>query len=416
MVRGHVLVAAAFAALFPSSAMRTMGKEGEQGILAVSANGTGPLTGPPEATFKGCTCKSDCSAQGWDFKCDACDISDCGQPFWQNTDICKYSENLDFENQSFEEKAAYFWEKILADDTPASGYPNVLSIFQTSMITSFDNHKDEMPAGRVKCIHTIGSICPFDLKISHSKYTGLLGPGVQKGFIRMGSAADYSNGGLTPGLGFKFVRTGVHSAGFVALHSLDLGQSWNFFKNNMSNHIAAPTGVTAVIAKKFNQASRCAPQVGLSDVAKYAQDGTKFDKPRFPFKLFLVPQVTTPETKKTPKDVHDEMRAFKVGTSLFKVYACDAPAGDELQPTEGGLEKACGSPSELGDIVTTSQCVTSAYGDAKFHIRHQRIEEDWQLEPSFLSGYDAAKACGVDEVSPTPPQNCGDMLDTDFDF
>mmetsp|Transcript_84106 Transcript_84106/g.218951 ORF Transcript_84106/g.218951 Transcript_84106/m.218951 type:complete len:106 (-) Transcript_84106:99-416(-) len=65
-----------------------------------------------------------------------------------------------------------------------------------------------------------------------------------------------------------------------------------------------------------------------------------------------------------------------------------------MTPTDGGLEKACGDPILLGAMVTTSHCTTSTYGDDKFHIRHQRIEEDWQLEPSYLSTDDAAQACG----------------------
>ena len=98
---------------------------------------------------------------------------------------------------------------------------------------------------------------------SASHYTGLFQPGSVHGFIRLGSAASYSNGGLTPGLGLKFPRTGQPSGNYVALHSLDLGQSWNFFAYNVSNHISPPVGATAILAKKFNQASQCAPQVPL---------------------------------------------------------------------------------------------------------------------------------------------------------
>lgn len=33
-------------------------------------------------------------------------------------------------------------------------------------------------------------------------------------------------------------------------------------------------------------------------------------------------------------------------------------------------------------------------GDTKFFIRHQPIEDDWLLQPDFLTQYDAPKACG----------------------
>lgn len=154
-----------------------------------------------------------------------------------------------------------------------------------------------------------------------------------------------------------------------------------------------------MLVKKFNQASNCGPQVGLSDMARYSQDGTKHDDPKFPFKLFLVPSkdVQTPNSKKTVDDVIAEMSAFRVGTTLYTVYACGKAAGPhERQPTIGGVELACASAFKLGDMVTTSKCTGSAYGDKAFHIRHQPIEEDWTLDPNILKqeGYDAAQVCG----------------------
>jgi len=359
-----------------------------------------PQPDPGQGTFRGCKCKTYCGPDATDaFNCDFCRTHDgCGHfSLLGHWDYCVYPKDADFDGQGYKAKIDYFWGKITADSNRVSKYPNVLGIVGESIQTSFDNWKEEMPAGRKKYIHTIGSICKFSLQITgESPYTGLLGPGTQEGFIRMGSAADYSNGGLTPGLGFKFARTGAPSGGFVALHSLDLGQSWNFFKYNQSNHISPPTGVTKAIALKFNQASQCAPQVGLSDLARYSQDGTEHSPPKFPFKLFLIPSqaVQTPDTKKTPDQVHAEMAAFPVGTTLYTAYACESALGDEMKPTDGGLEKACGSPLKLGEMVTTSQCTTSAYGDAKFQIRHQRVEEDWALRPEFLQQYDAKKACG----------------------
>jgi len=278
-----------------------------------------------QMTYQGCKCKSYCGPDATDaFNCDFCRTEhSCGHfSLLGSWDYCVYPQDDSFEAQNYQTKVDYWWGKITADDSRASKYPNVLGITTESIQTSFDNWKDEMPAGREKYIHTIGSICKFNLDITNaSPYTGLLGPGNQEGFIRMGSAADYNNGGLTPGLGFKFARTGVQSANFVALHSLDLGQSWNFFKYNQSNHISPPQGATKALALKFNQASQCAPQVGISDLARYSQDGTEHNPPNFPFKLFMVPgeDVQMDESAKTPDEVHAAMANFQVGTKLFTV-------------------------------------------------------------------------------------------------
>merc|ERR1719412_2235245 len=244
-----------------------------------------------------------------------------------------------------------------------------------------------MPAGREKYIHGIGAVCKFDLQIAGgSPYTGLFKEGKQEGFIRMGSAVAFDSNGLTPGIGIKFTRSNIHSGNYVALHALDF-KTWNFFANNYSNHIPPPTGATAILANKFNQASNCAPQVGLSDMAKFSQDGTEHDKPVFPFKLFLVPgsEVQQNDTPKTVEEFKNEMRSINVGTTLYTVWACRKATGNEVAPTSGTVEEACGEPFKLGDMVTTSECTSSVYGDKQFHIRHQPVEEDWAADSKILS-------------------------------
>merc|ERR1740123_1325361 len=89
---------------------------------------------------------------------------------------------------------------------------------------------------------------------------------------------------------------------------------------------------------------------------------------------------------------------------------------DELLPTEN-LEDSCGGAMLLGALKTASKCTTSWYGDASFHIRHQRIEEDWQLEPSYMkmADYDANIACNAQVDARGAPPKCGmdAMLSTD---
>ena len=379
-------------------------------VIALVA-GTAAAQGPMTSTMSGNKCKSDCSSSVSDaFKCDSCSTG------FLKKEHCVYPGNTSFEAQGFESKSSYFWEKITQDPQRMNEYPNVLKVVTQSAQPTFYNNGDEMPSGRVKAIHGIGVVCPFKMdNAAESPYTGLFEPGHQEGFVRMGSAVALSNGGLTPGLGIKFPRTGQLSGNYVALHSLDFGQSWNFFASNLSNHIAPPSNnlQQQVIVKKFNQASNCAPQVGLSDMARYSQDGKEHDSPKFPFKLFLVPseEVQTPATEKTVDQVNAEMTSFPVGTTLYTVYTCGKAVGDEMTPTVGSVETACGAPLKLGAMVTTDKCTSSAYGDKSFHIRHQPVEEDWQVDPSILkqSGYNAGKACGWGESEDniaTPPARC----------
>ena len=62
----------------------------------------------------------------------------------------------------------------------------------------------------------------------------------------------------------------------------------------------------------------------------------------------------------------------------------------------------------LGDMVTTTECTTSAFGDAKLFFRHQRVEEDWQLRPEWMSQLDGERDCGFASIDPDPPSKCSE--------
>ena len=373
------------------------------------------FAGETYTTMEGCTCLDDspCWARsGEGSQCDTCYTKDgCGR--WAlggRWDYCDYRPSTveSWNSQSFQSKTDYYWERITANTTRYPEFPLLSNVF-SSVITSFDNFRPEMPARREKLIHTVGSICKFDLQISSSSpYTGLLAPGLQTGFIRLGSAAEPGSDGLTPGLGLKLPRNGVPDGSFVMLNDLGSSGSWNFFLKNMSNHLAPASGFLAILAKKFEEASQCPYQVGLSDLAKYSQDGTQHT-PRFPFKLMMIanPAIKTGANGENLDAVHAEMDALPVGTTLYSVYACAEAAGDEM--TKPGDLSSCGKPLLLGDLTTSSQCTTSWYGDASFHIRHQRIEEDWQLEPDYMrqGSYDVNQACGKAVTADGAPAKCG---------
>merc|ERR1719414_2740440 len=276
----------------------------------------------PDTTVKGCVCKSGCKAKLLNglHRCDECKTKGkCGT--WALTgrwDYCNYAPVDSYKRLSYKAKMDKMWAKVIADksfEEPKA--TDTIGGFTESMMTVFDNYKPEMPKGRKKVIHMVGSMCKIDLKINkNSPYTGLLGHGTHRGLIRIGTAV-VSEEGLTPGLGFKFPRTGRHSGDFVTLNSLEIGQSWNFFASNMSTHIAPPEGAAAIaLARKFEQASQCATQVGLRDFTTYSQSGKRASKPNYPFKLYMV-------------------------------YGCSKPSGPEIDPMAGGL-LSCGGAEMIG--------------------------------------------------------------------
>ena len=118
-------------------------------------------------------------------------------------------------------------------------------VFTESMDPTLDQEGDEMSKGamfgtRTKYIHTVGALGKTEWKsIGNHPYTGIF-TGATQGYTRMSIAAEPNEKELQtiPGIGVKFLRDGMDSANFVAMYALDGQESWNFFKNDFSNHIA----------------------------------------------------------------------------------------------------------------------------------------------------------------------------------
>jgi len=190
--------------------------------------------------------------------------------------------------------------------------------------------------------------------------------------IRMGSALAMTMGKIFPGVAVKLLRSGVRSANFVALVAGPTNEDYNFFARNFSTQATPPKALVAL--NKFQQASDCINQVGLSDVCKYDQDGSMVASPRFPFELLFAPaDVKFPTEKITAEELLQQLTSMAVGTRLFDVYTYSSPSAKQ----RGALEK-------LGTLTTTSKCVTSLFGDNKLFFRHQRMEEDFSLRPEWI--------------------------------
>ena len=304
-------------------------------------------------------------------------------------DKCLYldSSKPDYLASTWQEKQFQLWEQITSDQEIGE-YPEggATALVKKSVRTSFEDEWDVMPAGRLKYIHSVGGVCPFVVKLADSPYTGLLKSGEVHGLIRMGSAGPFTtDSGLVPGAGIKFLRSGRTSANFVALNQLGPmdTSSYNFFKVPLRNHL--PDDLTIPLAiglKKFCQAQKCPSKVGISDVAKYDQDGNQVEKPIFPFKLTFEPtgEVNFRDEYSELPEFTAQFKDIVAGTNLYTLKAHVSP--DDI---EGSVV--------LGQVTTTEACVTSKFGDERLFFQHQSIEEDKsQAPPEWTAGYDAE--CG----------------------
>ena len=96
--------------------------------------------------------------------------------------------------------------------------------------------------------------------------------------------------------------------------------------------------------------------------------------PNWPFRVRLVPN----DPCGFPADWHGPFHenltngCIPPGTRLFDVHALDKPEA------LGGEEKL------IGKIYTTSEMVTSIYGDTRLFFRHKRFEEDLEARPNWV--------------------------------
>jgi len=341
----------------------------------------------PQTTIMGCQCTSECQSHIRDgFNCDTCSTENCGKRGIRGRyDFCVYPPNKDYEYQSLEKKMDYLWTKVDADHTPGK-YPSALGGFTESVQTSFDLYSDEMTAGRQKVIHSVGSVCKFNLKIAgDSPFTGVLkANNVARGLVRMGSALPVDlKSGVVPGIGVKFLRSNVPSGNLVALYSLAPlpDNSYNFFEKTLSNHIGPAEGLAPkVLGKKFEQKSSCITMVGLSDICKFDNDGKQTDAVEFPFELtFKSNVVQFPSTPITQDKLNEQLGSIAGGTDLFEVKYRADPKSD---------------PRVLGTMTTDGPCVLSKFGDASLFFRHQLVEEDWELQPTWPGYLVGERDCG----------------------
>jgi len=307
-------------------------------------------------------------------------------------DYCTYEPDARYEHQTAQAKYEMLMEK--AGHGGSGSYPATLSVLTETLGESvrltFDSNSDTFPQKRDKTIHSIGVVggIKFESAGGHP-YQGLF-KGAEHGMVRFSSAKQPDSSGVTPGMGLKFFRDGRRSANFVSMYSLD-GQpctDGDFFQHEWSNHIPMTDNFgLKIIAAKFWQASYCPLMVGLSDMASEA-DGVAPAPGTFPFQLVFKPVVSSPCSCNDYSACLSNLASISPGTKLFDVEARGSPGA---------------STQHIGTISLTSHLQQSQWGDEKFFIQHQNMEDDFAIHPEWLAALDLKNQCGMDCASDTRP-------------
>jgi len=241
---------------------------------------------------------------------------------------------------------------------------NALKFSFEDMSTTFDRISDDLPKGRKKYIHPLGTVsgAQFVPTASHS-YTGMF-KGADSCLIRLSLASDPSKGGFTPAMAMKcFADGNTPSANFIAMFSLDgQGTNYNIFQNTFSNIIAPPTGTVMKSLEDvtFRRASRCPPWLSLHQFAALDQLGNQESPVSHPVEIWLVPGDIQFPTK-DDRDFRNDLATVPVGSTLWTV---------EISDTKGGKR------SPFGKIVTTTKFVASSWADDVLFFQHTPGEVD----------------------------------------
>jgi hypothetical protein len=290
---------------------------------------------------------------------------------WFGDDCCSGKK---WQANSAQFKLATLWENIIDNLKPAS-WPGVKLglLFAESMDPTFDRIADDLPWDRSKLIHSVGNHAQAKWvanSVAQAKYTGIFKSGGKYAIVRLSPAAEPEPDkgtdpskcdpqcGFVPGLSLKVLRSGVLSANLFSMYSLVGQPSFDFFKNNFTNHPPLDCddihGSLKLLYMKFKSASNWPTMLGLSQFAMYDENGVLSDPPMFPYQLWFVPNPNLtamfpdqPAPGWTDATLAAQLASIPEGTVLYTIFALENP----WDPAE-----------EIGSLQTTSNFTTSHWG------------------------------------------------------
>ncbi|MEW6491093.1 MAG: hypothetical protein AB1589_00880 [Cyanobacteriota bacterium] len=289
----------------------------------------------------------------------------------------------DYESWSASQKQDFLWQNRILESKyeklPPLQKIDVPGLFLTFLKIKMDRLSDEAPIGWKKAIHAHGSVAKVKfIPTPDTPFTGLF-KGADYGLLRLSVTGDPSDRGFAPGLALKLLVDGKPSENVSALVSLSgQGENYNFFANEMSNIVPVeqkfgPKFINLI----FRRTSKFPTKLYLQGFGQIDQHGNRESNPDYPWQIFLVPNANVQFAESPPHDFRQDLATLAPETSLFSVYAVDPKqVGDDAavraadridQP--GYRQKA----QLIGQLETTSEFVSSFYGDSRLFFRHQRF-------------------------------------------
>lgn len=300
------------------------------------------------------------------------------------------------------DKLDRMWNKIKASKHPKGKYPNnwvgILGAnaaiantgYNGTISETFDRFSDEYAARHAKVIHTHGPVAKVRFEATaDSPYTGLFA-GQHEGVLRASLVKDpyapckgvpFTKGCFAPGIAVKLLRDGTYSSNWIAMTSLGDGQGWNFnfFLNPMKIWVPKPLGAAAsVVMAIFSLAAKLPFHLGSKEFASMDPHAS-LTKAKAPSNVYFVPPAGIAKRfSEAPHEFREDFAEISSGTELYEVWApgeegclCDLGDAGKNQPCLDPTK--CRGAQKIGRLVTTSEFLSSDWGDTNIFFQHERF-------------------------------------------
>lgn len=259
-------------------------------------------------------------------------------------------------------------------DYKALGLTQIIGMGRQEVAIKGSRYDDFAPKGWTKFLHARASISKVKIVPHQNKYSGLF-QGAECGLLRLSLTSAVKSGRpVAPGLALKILRDGTYSTNVSALVSLDgQGQDYNFFKYPMSNIVPIGTSFgQKLVHRIFLGASPYPEELAVRELAEQDQKGLNVAQVTSPRQLFFVPLAEL-SFSSDAHDVRKDFAKIPVNTVIYQIRAVSEKYKD-FKYADYAPEnvKVLLENSELvADIVTTSEFVSSSFGDDGIFFRHQ---------------------------------------------
>lgn len=287
----------------------------------------------------------------------------------------------DYEDFSACEKQSTLWGKAVKTKFEKLPKFNNLGLMQFLAMTfqelslKTNLQSDVAPKGWKKYLHRRGVLAKVKIvSKENNPYTGIFS-GAECALLRLSITYNPKDSRpMAPGLALKVLRDGVPSANVSALYTLE-GQErdFNFLKNPLSNIVPMGDSIgTKLIHRLFKRVTSYPEQLKLADMGKIDEKGEKIATPKTPIQLFFVPNKNLSFSSEE-HDIREDFLKLKAGQDLYTIYALESlpKSFDYESYQEKDIKDLVARARPIADIITTSEFISSEFGDEGIFFRHE---------------------------------------------